>query len=275
MMKKHSRPLFLMVACLGLLLLLGGCGQSLAAQNVYMQAKRANTIVWGVKADTRLFGLMNVKTGQIEGFDIDIAKAVTKQILGPKGKAALVQVTSDTRVPMLKGGNVDAVIATMSITPERQRVLDFSNRYFNAGQALLVQKGSKVKSVKDLTAGTKVIGVQGSTSVDNIKKVAPQAEVLQLSDYAQAFTALKSGQADAMTTDNGILYGMSEQDHEYVVTGGTFTKEPYGIAINKGQPQMVKAVNQALQALRQNGTYERLVKKWFGNIPGFDIKEVE
>ncbi|MCI1985553.1 MAG: glutamate ABC transporter substrate-binding protein [Lactobacillus sp.] len=273
-MKKRLLPLMVAALC-GMLLLVAGCGKSIADQDVLQHAKKTNTIVWGVKADTRLFGLMNTKSGQIEGFDIDMAKALTKEILGPKGKAQLVQVTSDTRVPMLKGGNIDAIIATMTITPDRQKVLNFSQPYFNAGQSLLVKKGSRIHSVKDLKKGDKVIGVQGSTSVDNIQKAAPQATVLQLSDYAQAFTALKSGQGLAVTTDNGILYGMSEQDHRFVVVGGTFTKEPYGIAINKGQTAMTKRVDQAINTLRRNGTYEKLINKWFGSVPGFDIKEVE
>lgn len=266
-----------LIAFIGLLsvLLLAGCGKSIASQDVLQHAKQTNTIVWGVKADTRLFGLMNTKSGKIEGFDIDMAKAITKQILGPKGKAELVQVTSDTRVPMIKGGNIDAIIATMTITPDREKVLNFTQSYFAAGQSLLVKKGSRIHSVKDLKKGDKVIGVQGSTSVDNIQKAAPQATVLQLSDYAQAFTALKSGQGVAVTTDNGILYGMSEQDPNYVVVGGTFTKEPYGIALNKGQTNMTNAMNKAINTLSKNGTYEKLINKWFGDIPGFDIKEVE
>ena len=266
-----------LIAFIGLMsvLLLAGCGKSIASQDVLQHAKQTNTIVWGVKADTRLFGLMNTKSGKIEGFDIDMAKAITKQILGPKGKADLVQVTSDTGVPMIKGGNIDAIIATMTITPDRQKVLNFTQSYFAAGQSLLVKKGSRIHSVKDLKPGDKVIGVQGSTSVDNIKKAAPQAKVLQLSDYAQAFTALKSDQGVAVTTDNGILYGMSEQDPNYVVVGGTFTKEPYGIALNKGQTNMTNAMNKAIDTLRQNGTYEKLLNKWFGKVPGFDIKEVQ
>ncbi|WP_125702720.1 transporter substrate-binding domain-containing protein [Lacticaseibacillus daqingensis] len=264
-----------MVVALGLAAVLTACGQDAASRDALAHAKEVNTIVWGVKADTRLFGLMNVKTGKIQGFDVDMARALTKQILGPSAEATLVQVTSDTRVPMLKGGNLDTVIATMTVTPERQKVLDFSDPYFNAGQSLLVKKGSPIKTVADLKAGTKVIGVQGSNSVDNVQKAAPKTTVLQLSDYAQAFTALKSGQGDALTTDNGILYGMSKQDPNYVVVGGTFTKEPYGIAMNKGQTALRLAINQALKELKASGAYTRLVNKWFGDIPGFDAKEVE
>ncbi len=254
---------------------IAGCGNSVASQDIATHAKKSNTITWGVKADTNLFGLMNVKTGEIEGFDVDVAKALTKEILGAKGKANFVQVTSDTRMPLLQAGNIDAIIATMTITPERKKTVDFSDIYFKAGGSLLVKKGSKIKSVKDLTKGTKVIVVQGSTYGDNIKKSAPDTQVLQLADYAQAFTALKSGQADALSTDNGILYGMSAQDNDYQVVGGTYTNEPYGIAINKGQKPFVRKVNAALKTIKENGTYDKIAQKWFGNIPGFDVKEVK
>lgn len=99
------------------------------------------------------------------------------------------------------------------------------------------------------------------------------ATVLQLTDYAQAMTALKSGQGQALTTDNGILYGMSVQNPGYVVTGGTFVSEPYGIAMDKNQQQFEAAVNQALKEVRANGEYNKLLHKWFHNVKGFDYEE--
>jgi ABC-type amino acid transport/signal transduction systems, periplasmic component/domain len=158
----------------------------------------------------------------------------------------------------------------MTITPERKKEIMFSDTYFNAGQAIMVKKGSKIKSVKDLTKGTKVLGLQGSNSVANIKKYAPAAKVLQLADTAQAFTALKSGQGDALTSDNGILYGLNRDDPNYQVVGGTFTNEPYGIGVNKGQEKFVKAINQALKQIERDGTYQKIVDKWFGKVAGFD-----
>lgn len=86
---------------------------------------------------------------------------------------------------------------------------------------------------------------------------------------------MKRGQGDALTTDNGILYGMREQDKNYIETGGTATKEPYGIAINKGQKPFEKAVNKAKKQQKQNGTYAKLKKKWAGDVPGASLKEVE
>lgn len=262
--------LWLLLPLLSLMIILTGCGKNIAQEDVMQRVDKTNEITWGVKSDTRLFGLMNIKTGKIEGFDVDIAKAISKEIFGKDIKVNFVPVTSNTRLPLLKNGNVDGLVSTMTITQERQKEIDFSDVYFNAGQAIIVKKGSAIKSVKDLTKGTKVIGIQGSNSVDNIKKAAPDTRVLQLSDAAQAFTALKSGQGDAMTSDNGILYGLVSDDPNYRVVGGTFTSEPYGIGINKGQKKFLTAINQALKDIQKDGTYQKITDKWFGNISGFD-----
>ncbi|MCG0855469.1 glutamine ABC transporter, substrate binding protein [Lactiplantibacillus plantarum] len=275
-MKKLKRLIGALGMLAMLVVVLTACGsrQSLAKQDVLTNDKASKTITWGVKADTKLFGLMDVKDNQIKGFDADIATALTKRVLGKNATAKFVQVTSQTRIPLLKNGNIDAIIATMTFTPEREKQVDFTNSYFDAGQSLLVKKGSAIKSVKDLNkSGTKVLGVTGANSVENIKKAAPKAKVLELSDYAQAMTALKSGQGVALTTDNGILYGMASQNPGYEVVGGTFTKEPYGIAVNKGQEPLKKALNKALKEIEADGTYNRILKKWFGNVAGFDYKE--
>ncbi|MGA3231458.1 glutamate ABC transporter substrate-binding protein [Lactiplantibacillus pentosus] len=275
-MKKLKRLIGALSMLAVLVVVLTACGsrQSLSKQDVLTNDKASKTITWGVKADTKLFGLMDVKDNTIKGFDADIARALTKRVLGKDATAKFVQVTSQTRIPLLKNGNIDAIIATMTITPEREKQVDFTDSYFDAGQSLLVKKGSSIKSVKDLNkTGTKVLGVTGANSVENIKKVAPKAKVLELSDYAQAMTALKSGQGVALTTDNGILYGMAAQNPGYEVVGGTFTKEPYGIAVNKGQTPLKKELNKALKEIEADGTYNHILKKWFGNVAGFDYKE--
>lgn len=271
-MKKVYRKLGLLFALLITIISLSACGSS-AKKDVLTEDKASNTITWGVKADTKLFGLMDVKDNQIKGFEIDLAKAMTKQILGKNGKARFLQVTSQTRMPLLRNGNIDAIMATMTITPERAKQVDFSRSYFDAGQAILVKDGSPIKNVSDLNKrGDVVLGVVGSNSVQNIGKYAPKAKVLQLTDYSQALTALKSGQGQALTTDNGILYGMSVENPGYSVVGGTFTNEPYGVAVDKGQAKFKNAINAALTKVEKSGEYNRLINKWFGNVKGFDLK---
>lgn len=274
-MRRTIRFLASLLAVLGLTVGLSACGNpSLAAQDVLQADRKSQTMTWGVRADIRLFGLLDTRDNQIKGFEIDLAKAITKQILGPKGRAKFVQVTSATRMPMLENGDVDAIMATVTKTPERAKMVAFSSTYFNAGQSLLVKKGSSIKNIHDLNAqhGT-ILGVVGANSVEKVLAIAPQAKGLQLTDYAQAMTALKSGQGQALTTDNGILYGLSLQNPGYVVTGGTFVAEPYGIAMAKQQQPLKRAVDQALVTLRQDGEYQRLINKWFHNVKGFDYEE--
>jgi len=271
---KRLKYLVLILTSLLLAFTLTACGsQPLSAQNILRNDKKSETVTWGVKADTKLLGLTDVKDGQEKGFEIDLAKALTKKMLGKDGKAKFVTVTSQSRVPLLKNGNIDAIIATMTVTPEREKTIDFSNSYFDAGQSILVKDGSTIKRVQDLNNKT-IIGVVGSNSVQNVKKFAPKARVLQLPDYAQALTALKSGQGDALTTDNVILAGMAVNNPGYKLQGKAFTTEPYGIGINKGQPAFKKSVNQALREVEKDGTYNKLIIKWFGNVPGFNYKEV-
>ncbi|MFF2753739.1 transporter substrate-binding domain-containing protein [Psychrobacillus sp. NPDC058041] len=225
--------------------------------------KERDKITFGVKFDTKLFGLKNPSTGEVEGFDIDIAKQLAKEIFGDENKIELVEVTSKTRIPLLNKGDIDAIIATMTITEERRKEVDFTEVYFEAGQSLLVKKGSAIKSIDDLTKDTTVLAVKGSTSTDNIRKAAPDAQVLEFENYAEAFTALKAGKGDTLTTDNSILLGMASEDDSFELVGGTFTDEPYGIAVKKGNTEFLDALNKALETLKSNGEFDKIYNKWF------------
>ena len=97
-----------------------------------------------------MFGLKNPSTGEVEGFDIDISKALAAEILGDETKVEFKEVTSKTRIPLLNNGEIDAIVATMTITEERKKEVDFTDVYFDAGQSLLVKKGSSIKSIDDL-----------------------------------------------------------------------------------------------------------------------------
>ena len=220
-----------------------------------------------MKNDTNLFGLKNPSTGQVEGFDVDVAKALAKKILGDEKKLELKEVTSKTRIPLLKNGDIDAIIATMTITEERKKEVDFSDVYFKAGQSLLVKKGSDIKSIDDVKKGVKVLAVKGSTSTNNIRQKSPEATVLEFENYSEAFTALKAGKGDVLTTDNAILYGMAKQDSNYEVVGKIFTDEPYGIAVQKGADDLTKEINSLIKDMKENGEYDKLYEKWIGQKP--------
>ncbi|CAK6474407.1 transporter substrate-binding domain-containing protein [Peribacillus castrilensis] len=236
----------------------GGKGKE---KDVLAQVKEKDKIVFGVKNDTRLFGLKNPSTGEVEGFDIDIAKALAAEILGDETKVEFKEVTSKTRMALLNNGDIDAIVATMTITEDRKKEVDFTDVYFDAGQSLLVKKGSDIKGIDSLK-GKKVLAVKGSTSSINIREKAPEAQVLEFENYSEAFAALKSGQGDALTTDDSILYGMADEDPSYELVGGTFTEEPYGIAVKKGNAEFVEELNKALKSLKDSGKYDEIHDKW-------------
>jgi aspartate/glutamate/glutamine transport system substrate-binding protein len=231
-------------------------------KGVMAEIKKRDKIIVGVKHDTRLFGLKNPSTGKVEGFDIDLAGQLAKEILGDEKKVEFKEVTSKTRIPLLNNGDIDAVVATMTISEERKKEVDFTDVYFEAGQSLLVKKGSKIKGIEDLKKGTKVLATKGSTSAINIRQKAPETEVLEFENYAEAFSALKAGKGDALTTDDAILYGMAEEDPSYTLVGGTFTEEPYGIAVKKGNTELVDELNKALKAVKDSGKYDEIKDKW-------------
>lgn len=257
---------FFMTACTS-----SAASQQNIAERIDSQAYPV--ITWGVKVDTNLFGKYNIAENRIEGFDIDIAKEITKRVGGENAEPEFVEVTSKTRIPLLKNGNVDALIATMTISEERLKQVDFSQVYFDAGQALMVPEDSDIEGVESLTSEDTVLAVKGSTSAQRIKEAAPEANILELENYAEAFTALKSGQGDAMTTDNAILLGIIEQNPGYKLAGSTFTTEPYGIAINKGQEDFLNEVNQAIDDMVADGTYQEIYVKWFGDDTESSIAE--
>ncbi|MCM3677037.1 MULTISPECIES: transporter substrate-binding domain-containing protein [Peribacillus] len=272
-MLKKKKWLKLSLLSLLAVILLAGCGGGNDSdkaeegggkdkeKDVLTQVKEKDKIVFGVKNDTRLFGLKNPSTGDVEGFDIDIAKALAAEILGDENKVEFKEVTSKTRMALLNNGDIDAIVATMTITEDRKKEVDFTDVYFDAGQSLLVKKGSDIKGIDSLK-GKKVLAVKGSTSSINIREKAPEAQVLEFENYSEAFAALKSGQGDALTTDDSILYGMADEDPSYELVGGTFTEEPYGIAVKKGNADFVDELNKALKSLKDSGKYDEIHDKW-------------
>ncbi|MFC7442573.1 transporter substrate-binding domain-containing protein [Laceyella putida] len=241
-----------------------------ASGNLLDEIKQRGKLVVGVKYDTHLFGYKDPQDGQVKGFEVDLMKELAKRLLGDESKLELKEVNSKTRIKLLNGGDIDLICATMTISEKRKKEVDFSRVYFMAGQSLLVPNNSPIKSVAD-TKGKKVATAKGATSGNNLKAVQPDAQIQLYENYADAFTALRAGQVDALTTDDSILMGMQQQDPNYKLVGGQFTKEPYGIGIKKGNTELQAYVNKFLDDIIQDGTYGKLYEKWFKQEPPKDL----
>jgi putative glutamine transport system substrate-binding protein len=246
-----------------LMVFLSACSPSEEkAGNTLEDIKKRGKLIAGVKYDTYLFGYKDPQDKQVKGFEIDLMKAFAKRLFGDENKVEFKEVTSKTRIKLLDAGDIDVIAATMTVSEERKKQVDFSNIYFLAGQSLLVKKDSTINSIDDLV-GKKVSTAKGSTSAKNMKSLQPKAIVEEYENYADALTALKSGKVEAVTTDDSILMGMEQQNPDLKLVGGQFTKEPYGMAVKKGNSTLQAELNAFIKEMWDSGEYAKLYTKWF------------
>jgi putative glutamine transport system substrate-binding protein len=228
-------------------------------------AQERDRLIVGVKIDAPLFGFQEPSTGEVKGFDIELAGLITRYLLGDEHKLVLKPVNAQTRLPMLQNAEVDILIATVAITEERKQLADFSESYFEVGESILVDSHSKITNLNDL-ARKKVIVVKGTYAATILPKKMPSAKLLQYENYVDAVKALRKGEGVALVTGSGILMGIQKDNPDLHTVGGFFTFESYGIAVRKGDAVMLEAVNTALRKIRAAGEYNTIYQKWFGEL---------
>ncbi|GAA5201420.1 glutamate ABC transporter substrate-binding protein [Rugosimonospora acidiphila] len=219
----------------------------------------------GVDQNTYLFGYRDAVSGQIVGFDIDIAKRIAQAIFGDANPnhLQLVAITSAQRIPFVQQGQVDIVADSMTINCERLQQVEFSTDYFDAGQKILVTKGSPYHTIGDL-GGKKVCAAAGTTSIVTIATEPSHPIPVSVSDWTDCLVMLQQGQVQAVSTDDNILAGLAKQDPNTEVVGPRFTDEPHGLAIKKSDTDFVRFVNGVLDRMRTDGTWAQLYDHWLG-----------
>jgi polar amino acid transport system substrate-binding protein len=237
-------------------------------QGSYMRTiQERGKLVAGVSQDILLFGYQNPIDNQLEGFDIDMVKQVSKAIFGDENHVEYRAITNAQRIPLVQNGSVDMVALTMTINCERWQQVDFSSVYYDAGQRVLVPRNSHVQSLQDL-GGKKVCAAAGTTSIDNITHAPNHPVPIAVSEFTDCMVLLQQGQVDAISTDDTILLGLAAQDPSLEVVGSKFTAEPYGMAIGQSHPEFVRFVNAVLERMRQDGTWATLYSRWLGRVSG-------
>ena len=223
----------------------------------------------GVDQNTYLWGYRDPSTGQLTGFDIDMLKQVAQAIFGPSdpGDIRYVIVPNADRVQAVQDGEVDIVAETMTINCEREKSVDFSTVYYQAGQQILVPSDSSITGPQDL-GGKRVCATQGSTSLQNL--VAPgmprHIQLWAVNDETDCLVMLQQGQVDAISTDDAILVGLAAQDPNTKIVGPTFSSEPYGMAISKAHPDFTSFVNGVLAQVRAERDLDPDLQRVAGQI---------
>ena len=241
-----------------------------SAQSTLDTVKKRGKLVAGVKTDFPPFGTVD-SSGKNVGFDVDVAHRFAKALFNDEQQVELVAVTSGNRIPFLQSGKIDIVIATVTITDERRQVVEFSEPYFMSGSLLLVPKSSTAKSLDDM-AGKTVAVVQGAIQDRDVEQLQPKATRVKFGKVSEAVLAVKGGRADAYVHDDIVILSLAKENPDLKAVGTPFMPRPYGIAVRKGDVEFVKWVNAQLAAMKADGTYDRLWKKYFADVEGNLVK---
>ncbi|GAA4138704.1 glutamate ABC transporter substrate-binding protein [Actinomadura keratinilytica] len=206
----------------------------------------------------------------LQGFDIDVAREIARRLGVPRDRVDLRPVPRDVnREDLLVTGQVDMVVASYSITPERKTKVLFAGPYYVAHQDILVRRSdTAVRNVRDL-AGRTLCSVAGSLSHRRvIDEKGVKATPRESGGYDQCLVGLQDGDVDAVSTDDLILAGLAARARDggapVRLVNAPFSDEPYGVGLHRDDVAGCEAVNKAITRMYQDGTVPRLLHRWFG-----------
>ena len=230
--------------------------------------QQRGTIIAGVSFDIPGMGYKNPRTGLIEGFEADLARAIAEKLLGAPDRIDFYQITDEKRIPALQSDLVDMVLSQLTITPDRAEQVDFSIPYYITREGLLVPKGSDIRGFDDLK-GKRIAVTEGSISLRRMRASLPSLPDATLVITPLSFgnlEAVANGEADAASNDMINLTMMHRaSDHperyEIIDIGDRFDKKPFGVAVKKGNHPFIDLLNRAVEALKAAGEIDRLFNK--------------
>lgn len=241
-------------------------------QNTSAQTESVPTLRVGSLTVYAPFEYMDSATGQYEGFDMDLVRELGKR----EGyKIEIVSMTLDGLIPALMADNIDVAVSALTITPERSEKVDFTKPYINAGLTVMTTRDNapKIKSLKDLE-GKCLCAEIGSSGALFMKRI-PGTTIRTFNSAADAFLELNKNGCYAMLNDGPVNKYFLRQDAaksmNLVALDWVVSDDQYGFAVKKGNAELLKKLDDALDAMKKDGTYDRIYDKWFGDT-GENIK---
>jgi len=211
------------------------------------------------------------ESGNLVGFDIDMAHMIANGLFGDPNKVEFVDQSGDARIPNVTTGKVDITCQFMTVTAERAQQVAFTIPYYREGVGLLLKDGGKFKSYDDLKtagSGATVAVLQNVYAEDMVHAALPQAKVDQYESVDLMYQALNSGQADAAATDqSSVKWFVVQQPGKYLDSGYGWDPQTYACAVKRGDQQWLNFVNTVLHEVMTGvdfPTYAASFKKWFG-----------
>jgi polar amino acid transport system substrate-binding protein len=218
-------------------------------------------LIVGLDIGSNLFSFRDPITGEIVGFDVDIAGEVARDIFGNPSQVEYRILSSAERITALEKEEVDVVVKTMTINCERRKQVNFSTVYLDVAQRILASRDSPITKPADLS-GKRVCVAKGTTSLHRIREIAPPPIVVEVVNWADCLVTLQQRQVDAVSTDDSILAGLVSQDPYLHIVGPNMGTQPYGVGVKLDNTGLVRFVNGTLERIRRDGTWNTLYRKW-------------
>lgn len=233
-----------------------------AAADSSLEAIRARGVLRvGVQANGAPFGSRDA-SGRPVGFEIDIARLLTRVLFDDDQRVEFTTVTTATRFEVLQSGRVDLVVATLTVTDERRKLAELSDPYFMSAALLLVPRSSSVERLADL-GGRRVGVIKGSVQERDVAELQSRAELVPLGSLAVAVQAVKTGAVEAFVYDDVVLLGLAQKDAGLRVAGPPIAPRPFAIGARKGETGLIRWINGWLAKMRRDGSYGELWHRYF------------
>jgi polar amino acid transport system substrate-binding protein len=246
----------------------GPAGRDVPAGSYMAEVQERGRLRVGVDVRTLRMSALNPLTGEIEGFDVDIAREVARALFGDPDKVELVGIPGGSRAEVLVDGRVDIVASTFTITCERLEDIAFSAEYYHSGRRVLVRRGDPARSLDDLD-GRKVCATAGSTALQDLIDQPPPGPIpVPVVERGDCLMLIQQGRADAAATNDTILAGWVAQDPTLEIVGPPFVFEPTGLGLPPGHDDWVRYVNAVLEDFDTSGRWNTIYDHWLADLLG-------
>ena len=238
------------------------------SKNSVDEIKEKGKVRIGVFSDKAPFGYLD-SNGKNQGFDIVIAKRLTKELLGDENKVDFVLLEPANRVEYLETNKVDIVLANFTVTPERKQKVDFAHPYMKVAIGVVSPEKSPIKSVAELK-DKKLIVTKGTTAEVYFTKKHPEVDLLSFDHISESFAALKDGRGVGFSQDNTLLFAWAKQNPGFVVAIDSLgSQDTIAPAVKKGNTVLLNWINQTLEKLGKENfihkAYDETLKPIYGD----------
>ncbi|MFZ7275061.1 cysteine ABC transporter substrate-binding protein [Avibacterium avium] len=275
-MKKTFKKITALFATTLLAVSLTACNdnESNSVQNRLHELQKADSVRIGVFSDKPPFGYVD-NQGKSQGFDVEIAKAIGKDLLGDENKVQYVLVEAANRVEYLQSNKVDIILANFTVTPARKEVVDFAKPYMQVALGVVSKDGAVITDINQLEGKTLLVN-KGTTADAYFSKHYPNIKLLKFEQNTETFEALRDGRGDALAHDNTLLFAWAKENPGFTVGIKTLGDQDFiAPAVKKGDTELLAWLDQEIEKLGKEGVLKQAYDKTLLPVYGDTISEKE